>query len=270
MLFRAPVLLMAAGLLHLATALPTEQPHSDSTLAPRDSTYCEVNKAFYVCKAKNFRGCCSVDPCTLEGVCPDKARNKNPNQDNSNSNSNSNDNDNKKPDPASGTCKPKPKPSTPSCPPGGQKRKLFLPKMQTLVAGSPPISTPNFNLSKSDSGETQQRMAWQLPAKAKDCTIGWSVPAERNFKAGRNSLVNVYYAKDNDSKAPFYANSAEDKKALGNANFAFWPETPGKRTNVVSAVQCKEDLAFRLQMVHKDQVFIEQNGETGWWVEYTC
>jgi hypothetical protein len=31
---------------------------------------CPSGKQYYVCAAGNFRGCCTLDPCTT-GVCPD-------------------------------------------------------------------------------------------------------------------------------------------------------------------------------------------------------
>ncbi|KAA8650244.1 hypothetical protein EYZ11_003839 [Aspergillus tanneri] len=241
MLFRASVLCMAASIVSvpLAAALPTtttttDRVHSGPTLISRDDTQCNANTAFYVCKLNNFRGCCSVDPCDLKDGCPDDNDNDNDNNDSS-------------------------RPTT--CTEKGKKTKLFQPQMQTLILPNTdhPISTPDFNLSKSDTGEWQQIISWSLPSEAKDCSIGWSIPEKRNFSAGHSALVGVYDVDDND-----------EKKSLGHADFSFWPETKGPRTSLVASIQCKKVLTLRLALVHKDRVFLEQNGETGWWVEYSC
>lgn len=235
MLFRASALCMAASLisLPLAAALPTttsiaDRANSGLSLSSRDDTQCDAGKAFYVCKLNNFRGCCSVDPCALQDGCPDKSNDEGD-------------------EPTHGACSQK-----------GEKTRLFQPRMQTLILPDTdhPIVEQNFHLSKSNTTERQQIASWTLPAEAKDCSVGWSIPEERNFSAGHSARVTVL---DND-----------DGERLGSADFSFWPETPGPRANLVAAVDCKENLALHLSMVLNDQVFLEQNEETGWWVEYSC
>ncbi|PLB47656.1 hypothetical protein P170DRAFT_437438 [Aspergillus steynii IBT 23096] len=246
MLFRAPVLCMAASLLSapLAAALPTTER---STLTARDDTQCDVNTNFYVCHINNFRGCCSVDPCALKDGCPD---NKDDSSDDDNSKSGSDD-DNDDDSSDDETEEPA------SCPSSGKTTKLFQPHMETLFvkpAGAS-ISTPNLNISKSNTSEWQQTISWKLPSAAKDCKLGWDIPEERNFKSGNNSRVAVY---DGDTK-------------ITSADFAFWPDTPGARSSPVGGVDCKEDLEFRLELVYNGEyVFLEQNEETGWWVEFSC
>ncbi|PLB51391.1 hypothetical protein P170DRAFT_436405 [Aspergillus steynii IBT 23096] len=231
MLFRASALCMALISLPLAAALPTTTTdHSRMSLSSRDDTQCEAGKAFYVCNLNNFRGCCSVDPCALQDGCPDK------------------------PDNDDGDTKPTPG----SCPKKGEKTRLFQPQMQTLILPDTdkPIPAQNFDLIKSNTTERQQIASWALPAEAKDCSVGWSIPEKRNFSAGHTARVSVH---DND-----------DNERLGGADFSFWPETPGPRSNLVAAVDCKESVSLRLAMELNDQVFLEQNEETGWWVEYSC
>ncbi|KAH8424870.1 uncharacterized protein LDX57_002614 [Aspergillus melleus] len=301
MLFRASLVCMVASLVcaPLATALPTERARSDMALTARDDTQCPAGKAFYVCALNNFRGCCSVDPCALKEGCPDKTGGttpppvscpetgttnppgvsctdpgtKNPekpkdttkNETKPPSNScpapetDTNPNPPKKP-----TDEPTDKPSTspkknPTCPPSGKKTKLFQPLTQTLIPNSSPVPTTNFNVSKTATTDQQQLISWKLPATAKSCIIGWAVPLKRNFKAGGNASVDVYVGSDKNNN-----------KRVGNANFAFWPERDEARSNLVAVVECKEDMLFRLKMEHEDSVFLEQNEETGWWVEYEC
>ncbi|KAK1147893.1 hypothetical protein N8T08_000408 [Aspergillus melleus] len=264
MLFRASLVCMVASLVcaPLATALPTERARSDMTLTARDDTQCPAGKAFYVCALNNFRGCCSVDPCALKEGCPDykggdstKNETKPPNNSCPAPETDTNPKTPKKPtdEPTS------PPKKAPTCPPSGKKTKLFQPLTQTLIPNSSPVTTSNFNVSKTATTDQQQLISWKLPATAKSCIIGWAVPLKRNFKAGVNALVNVYVGSDKNNN-----------KRVGNANFAFWPERDEARSNLVAVVECKEDMLFRLKMEHEDSVFLEQNGETGWWVEYEC
>ncbi|KAI9038989.1 uncharacterized protein KD926_010091 [Aspergillus affinis] len=228
MLFRTSALCMAASLIGvpLAAALPTTAS-SGLALSSRDDTQCEAGTAFYACKLNNFRGCCSVDPCALQDGCPDQT------------------------DDGS-------QPPLGSCPAKGEKTRLFQPQMQTLILPDTdhPKPAENFDLIKSNTTERQQIASWTLPSEAKDCSVGWSIPEERNFSAGHTARVTVF--------------ENEDNERLGSADFSFWPETPGPRSNLVAAVDCKENLSLRLAMVLNDQVFLEQNEETGWWVEYSC
>ncbi|KAI9040747.1 uncharacterized protein KD926_007689 [Aspergillus affinis] len=264
MLFRTSLLCIAASLVcaPLAAALPTEA-RSDMTLTPRDGTQCAAGTKFYVCSLNDFRGCCSVDPCALKEGCPD-----NKNGDNKPKKPGNNPPINACPAPNTDS-KPKPDISSPppkeapSCPPPGKKAKIFQPHTETLLEGSSPIPTSNLNVSKTSTTDQQQTIHWTLPANAKACVIGWSIPEQekrKNFQAGSKSSVNVYAGADKNNN-----------KKLGDGNFAFWPEKPAARTNLVAVVECKEDMLFRLQMAHEDaSVFLEQNAETGWWVEYEC
>ncbi|KAF7594668.1 hypothetical protein BBP40_008760 [Aspergillus hancockii] len=126
--------------------------------------------------------------------------------------------------------------------------------MTILLAGSDPISTPNFNISKSAAKTWDQSMTFSVPAEAKSCSVMWSVPEERNFRAGDNALVRVY----------------QDRESVGAADFTNWPQVAGEHRHTVGAAECREEMTFRLRLEKESEVFIEQDGETGWYVEYQC
>ncbi|KAB8071153.1 hypothetical protein BDV29DRAFT_179764 [Aspergillus leporis] len=214
MLFRASTVTAILSLLSLSTALPAT-PLS-STLYTRDDTQCQAGTAFYVCHINNFRGCCSVDPCALESGCPDT------------------------------------KTTPPTCTDG--KAQIYQPTMQTLISGAEPVSTPNFNVSKSATKTWAQSMTFEVPKDAKACELKWSVPAERNFMAGNNALVRVF----------------DRQKSLGAADFTNWPGVTGEHHHNVASVECKEELTFRLKLDNESEVFIDQSEEAGWYIQYSC
>ncbi|KAB8259371.1 hypothetical protein BDV32DRAFT_124439 [Aspergillus pseudonomiae] len=146
-------------------------------------------------------------------------------------------------------------PTPPTCTPG----QIYQPKMQTYISSSgDPISTPNLNVSNTATAKWDQTMTFSLPKGAKSCSLNWGVPAERNFKAGNNALVRVWKG-DN-----FEGDS------VGAADFTNWPGVDGPHTHTVGSVDCAEELVFRAKLVKESEVFLEQNAETGWYVDYKC
>ncbi|KAF5861288.1 hypothetical protein ETB97_000404 [Aspergillus alliaceus] len=212
------------------TTLLTLTTALPTTLTTRDDTQCKPGTAFYVCQINNFRGCCSIDPCALESGCPDTTP----------------------------TPSPSPTPSpTPSCPAG--KSEIYLPKMQTYLSGSEnPVSEQNINLTKSADKEWSQTMTFSVPSGAKSCTLMWGVPEERNFKAGDNALVRVWQG----AKA--------EGDSIGAADFTNWPGVSGAHEHTVGLAECKEEMVFRARLEKESEVFLEQDGETGWYLHYEC
>ncbi|PYH40794.1 uncharacterized protein BP01DRAFT_360940 [Aspergillus saccharolyticus JOP 1030-1] len=128
-----------------------------------------------------------------------------------------------------------------------------------LDPAAPAISTPDLNLSRSATTQWDQLMTFTLPTEARQCTLGWTIPARRNFTAGSNALVRVL-----ELIAP------GNITRIGAAEFSFWPDTPGPHEALVGTTDCKETMQFHLTLEHRDAVFMAQNEETGWWVRYTC
>ncbi|RAL15907.1 uncharacterized protein BO97DRAFT_177310 [Aspergillus homomorphus CBS 101889] len=240
-MFFRHALVATTAFLSVSTALPAvEHSPSSHLLSLRDDTQCGPRSAYYVCYLNHFRGCCSVDPCALEAGCPDNNHHSHPNDHSFNLSA--------------------AEEVRPVCSPSGTQ--IFQPQMEIIFPTDPAvdsITTANLNLSRSATTQWNQLMSFNLPSEARQCTIGWTIPARRNFTAGSNALVRVI-----EHLAP--GNSTR----IGAADFSFWPDTPGPHEALVGTTACKEHLQFQLILEHRDTVFMEQNERTGWWVRYTC
>lgn len=248
MIFTKSTISVALSLLSLTNAMPTAK---SSTLTTRDDTQCKAGTSFYNCYKNNFRGCCSVDPCNLAAGCP--VQTSVPTS-----------------APTSAPTSvptPDPTPQTPVC--KGGKAQVYQPKMQSIQDGGEPVSASNLDLYKSTTEERYQTMTFTLPAGAKSCEVKWGIPAERNFTVGNRGVVDVWQGTDTD------------KKSIGAADFANWPAFQGPRLNNVGSAECQEkiELTTKLAATSKElekekgqetHVFLEQNEETGWFIEYQC
>ncbi|RAH81293.1 hypothetical protein BO86DRAFT_456509 [Aspergillus japonicus CBS 114.51] len=233
-MFFRQALLASTAVLSLSVALPTADPSLPYLLSPRDDTQCIAGTTFYACYLNHFRGCCSVDPCALEAGCPDNNPNPNNNQQHHH--------------------------QQVTCPVSGTQ--VFQPQMEMIFPTEPttsPIPTPDLNLSRSATTQWNQLMTFTLPSEARQCTLGWTIPARRNFTAGSNALVRVL-----ENVAP------GNITRIGAADFSYWPQTPGPHEALVGTLDCKEQLQFHLTLEHRDAVFMAQDAQTGWWVRYTC
>lgn len=230
-------------------------------MAARDESQCAPGTAFYVCQLNNFRGCCSVDPCALTAGCPDKQPDSPDKQP---------DSPDKQPDSCPGTqpdtnpedkqpdTKPDEQPDT--CGKDGTNR-VYNPGMRIVGKDGP--QTNDFNVKKSAEKTQEQDMYFSLPAKAKECSLRWGVPAadEREFTVKESGLVNV-------SKVDADGNVVDD---IGAGDFTNWDILPEEQDgHVVGGFDCEADPVFRLQPANIGEVFIAQNDNTGWYVEYKC
>ncbi|RAH46647.1 uncharacterized protein BO95DRAFT_100108 [Aspergillus brunneoviolaceus CBS 621.78] len=237
-MFFRQALLASTAVWSLSVALPTTDTNVLPSLSPRDDTQCGAGTTFYACYLNHFRGCCSVDPCALEAGCPDNPANNNHHHHYSYSTEN----------------------TQISCPASGTQ--VFQPQMELIFPTEPaasPFPTPDLNLSRSATTQWDQLMTFTLPTEARHCTLGWTIPARRNFTAGSNALVRVL-----ENVAP------GNITRIGAADFSYWPQTPGPHEALVGTMDCKEQLQFHLTLEHRDAVYMAQDAQTGWWVRYTC
>ncbi|KAL1954229.1 hypothetical protein VTO42DRAFT_1509 [Malbranchea cinnamomea] len=161
-------------------------------------------------------------------------------------------------------CPDKQAPPTPTCGPDG-KFRFYAPEMRTI--NIPPTDgnqapTADFAISKSgDSNRTDQIMTFKLPKEAasKTCHIGWSVPTQREFVVKGNGLTGVREV-----------NGTIPGKRIGGADFTFWPDMDGAHTHNVALTPCRETLSLYLALDYDGEVFLEQDHETGWYVDYDC
>ena len=152
-------------------------------------------------------------------------------------------------------------PTQPTCKDG--LARVYMPTMHTIDAANPRsrIETTDIDLTKSAKKTTMQTMTFKLPSEAvgKDCLVNWGMPAERDFTVVDGGVVDVIETTDGLSEK------------VGAANFENWPETEGpKDMNVVGSTECKEQLDFLLSLRNEGSVFMAQNEETGWFVQYKC
>lgn len=115
-------------------------------------------------------------------------------------------------------------------------------------------------------------MTFTVPAGAKSCGVGWQQRAEGKFTAGNNARVDVWEGTNTD------------QNTIGSADFTNWPGAGGSQPHTVGPAECKEKMEFTTKlavtveqlknMKHEEDkethVSLEQNGETGWFIEYSC
>ncbi|KAE8356871.1 hypothetical protein BDV28DRAFT_144784 [Aspergillus coremiiformis] len=147
-------------------------------------------------------------------------------------------------------------PTPPTCPGTVQ---IYQPKTQTHLSGSgSTISTPNFNLTKSPTREWTQTITFSVPKSATECALRWSVPAKRTFQAGDNAVVHVSQG------------HPATGREIGTADFTNWPGVDGPHKHSVAKVDCMPEMVFGLRLAAESEIFLAQDGQTGWFVEYSC
>lgn len=216
--------------LHVITSAALPAASRSSPLTVRDDDRCAPDTNFYVCYLNNFRGCCSVDPCAMEDGCPDD-----------------------KPDDKS--------PPAPTCEKG--KAKIYAPEMTSIDRSgtSEPGPTSDIHVINSSEKTIVQTVSFVLPSAAvgKSCGLNWSVPAEREFTVDGNGLMDI--------KQVITPNELVE---IGAADFTNWPQVKGPHSHTGGFTDCEENLTFEVELREEGEVFLAQNEETGWYIEYEC
>ncbi|KAK2742631.1 hypothetical protein FQN55_007750 [Onygenales sp. PD_40] len=203
-----------------AGTLTSALPRNNNPLTARSE--CPAGTSYYACYQSKFYGCCSVDACAATNGCPDD------------------------------TTTPPPTTCTP-----GQKTRVFLPEMKVVYDGT---AQPTIGKDIYLEPEAGQQLTFKLPADAKKCDFGWSVPEERQFTVSGNGLTKVERVEADGSLSE-----------VGGADFTNWPQVQGAHNHSVGFdEECAEEMTYRTSLREEGEVAMVQNEETGWFIEYTC
>jgi len=253
MYFSTNTIIAASAFFGFSLAHPTSSP-----LTEREWKDCPAKTSYYTCASNGFKGCCSVDPCDLPD-CP-----------------------------SSGPALPPviPGPTGPSpapvCAPG--THKLYHTSLHTIQPAKPDtevfsskVAPLNYFISNSGPGEeaaTSEQVAVfsGIPTTAKNCQIGWSVGAEREFVVTGNALTDVRSLKNPiPAKMTYNSVQAATCESVGKADFTNWPQVTGAQQNHgVGSFDCTPEAAFRLSIGQLGEVLLTPTPESGFFVKYDC
>lgn len=140
-----------------------------------------------------------------------------------------------------------------------------------------------FEIRHQDDQESLEQLAhFELPADAKECTLGWMMDTEdnRTFRVAGEGLFSTLQLEDAPDGAVSW-NSVEAlvkttsaKAQRGDMTFWDQPEFNTARNHTIGKVDCGADIYMKLQLDtsagQQGHVIMDQDETNGFFIDYKC
>ena len=263
MQFTYTILISATTLIGFVLARPAGGPADAWEDCPGGS--------YYICNSNGFQGCCSVNPCSFK-TCPSSLPTTTPT---STSTSFWN---------GPGAIIPTPRlPVNETCAQG--QYKIYQPKMYNYYPADPDfaeIPTDNIQLTQVHNGSLgrlQVAVYPSVPPSAKNCLLNWAVGNDSDtFVSSNPGIADITILHD-----PLPANITWNtmsnlwSEKIGEAEFDEWTSIERPNDHIVGGFNCSATasngvLAFTMGIngTGDGDVYLTQNSNSGWYIEYEC
>jgi hypothetical protein len=241
------VIFSAVASLRAVHALPAQNNNGGALQAPNE---CPADCLWYTCAQNNFVGCCSVDPCHNQGICPES--DSTPQADAE---------------------------AQPACSPG-TKTALFALRTDSINSQTPDSADSinnHINVFTNKEAVVGQAITFpHVPAAAQNCSLGWVALEGDKFVAESEGSVHVFELATLPAE-PVTWNTLYDPakslvgKQVGSPAFTGWT-VDNEREHNVGPVDCKPDMSFftRIPDGKEGRVEIAHSGSSGWYLDYVC
>ncbi|PSN68784.1 hypothetical protein BS50DRAFT_571961 [Corynespora cassiicola Philippines] len=228
--------------------------------APVRQADCPSGFLWYTCASTGYAGCCSVNACWNDGVCP---AGKSPSA----------------PAPAPTTSKPTPDATPTRC----AMRRNFNATLHTLWRDEPNRAgelADKVFLSQEDNrvNKINQIVSFELPEDARECSLNWFQETGPDFKVVNTGFVQAFNL-DLGNLGPDSAWSVigpmVPNKRFASPDFSNWDITPPGSDHGAGALPCKPYLNILTDLDGiepkagaEGSVTMLQNEKAGWFIEY--
>ncbi|CEI62141.1 hypothetical protein FVEN_g10354 [Fusarium venenatum] len=173
-------------------------------------------------------------------------------------------------------------PRASECPSTG-KARLQPSALYNVFPSAPNVAkkTSGFHVETyNNASQVEQLLVFNdVPADAKDCSIGWAQgerPERIFIVKGGDALTEVKQLSGfPDTKSVTYETAKEFDTAdetAGAADFTNWDDLPAQG-HIIGAIDCKSSIYLKAALRNPDgntKVYLEQNSKNGLYIEYSC
>jgi hypothetical protein len=173
-------------------------------------------------------------------------------------------------------------PRASECPSTG-KARLQPSALYNVFPSAPNVAkkSSGFHIETyNNASQVEQLVVFNdVPAKAKDCSIGWAQgerPERIFIVKGGDALTEVKQLSGfPDAKSVTYQTAKEFDTAdetVGAADFTNWDDLPAQG-HIIGGIDCKSSIYLKAALRNPEgntKVFLEQNSKNGLYIEYSC